>query len=145
MIKKICLILLLSIFPSFSYSMNIDLTCERPATKSDLSSFQLDERGNVQAGTFDRTSYIKRVRIEIRGNNGYFYDSTANGLFNSSKRELREIKITNASIRAVYTHSFLSSPKIEINRYSGIMTTINSLGKAFQYQCKARDISKKLF
>lgn len=146
MIKIIIFFTLILLFPYQALAVNVDLFCERATSRTDLTGIVLDQWGNPIAGSWKKTPFIKQVKVEIRGNSGYFNDPTATGLFNSTRRELRDVVITESSINATYTFSFLDTHRIEINRYTGAMVVTNSIDRKGQYECDVKQVSnKKLF
>ena len=140
------LIIIIFLIPLNAYGINIDLYCERQASRNDLTGLVVDNYGNPIAGSWKRSSYVDSVKVEIRGNQGAFIDPKATGLFNSTRRELRNLVINDSNITALYTFSFLDNPKININRYTGSTLITTSINKKIQYECTAKEISKeKLF
>ena len=144
-ILKFLVLLLLILYPSLGYAINIDLECKRDALRSDMTGVVLDERGNAIAGTFSKTPYQNTIRVKIRGKSGFVNDSDGVGLLNSKQGQIHTVNVTDSTIKATYYYSFLTDRSIIIDRYTGIMKRKSKTIGTDTFKCVAIDTTKKLF
>ena len=145
---KRLIILFILFFSAPAYSEQINLKCSGNADQTKSGSIINHATGAIK-GINTRESSYASITLSINDDNGWIQiPETILPPIKSkkpgNKYELKKIKISEGLITAKFSLNVLNNPKMQIDRYTGVMS-FKGLGISYNGNCKKVDLSKKKF